>query len=153
VTTPSLPDSHRDLLEGPHFGVLSTVRPDGSPQGSVMWFAWDGELLRFTHKTNRQKYRNVQHEPRVSLSVMDPEKPYRFLEVRGRVESITPDPTGAFYAELQGRYGVSSPLYDAAARVIVAVRPTHFVTVDNGMTPREQETMRAFLARGSDDPA
>jgi PPOX class probable F420-dependent enzyme len=71
----AVPESHQDLLERPLFGHLCTIRPDGAPQSSVMWFDWDGELLRFTHRKDRQKYRNVQHDPRVSMSVHDPGKP------------------------------------------------------------------------------
>lgn len=147
TTPPAVPDSHRDLLEAPHFGHLGTIRPDGSPQSSVMWFGWDGSQLRFTHKTNRQKYRNLVHEPRVSFSVHDPEQPYRYLEVRGVVDSIRPDDDGAFFVELQGRYGVSFPAYeeDVRARVVVAVRPTRFIPVDNGMTPRELRELTALL--------
>lgn len=145
--SPAVPDSHRDLLEAPLFGHLCTIRPDGAPQSSVMWFNWDGSLLRFSHRTNRQKYQNLQREPRVSLSVQDPSQPYRFLEIRGVVESITPDDGAAFFVELQGRYGVSFPPYDddVQARIIVAVRPTRFVPVDSGMTPGEVQDLIALL--------
>jgi PPOX class probable F420-dependent enzyme len=133
----TLPASHADLLQQPAFAHLATVRPDGSPQSSVMWFDWDGKRARFTHTTARQKFRNLTHEPRVSFSVTDPANPYRFVEVRGVVESIDPDPDGAFYRELGVRYGLNQPVLDADVRVIVTVRPTFFVAVDGGMTPRE----------------
>ena len=57
-----------------------------------MWFDWDGELLRFTHTTKRQKYRNIAAHPKVAMSIVDPDNPYRYLEVRGDVEQIVPDP-------------------------------------------------------------
>ena len=135
----TVPASHRYLLEEPNFAHLATVRPDGAPQSSVMWFVWDGDRARFTHTTNRQKFRNFAHEPRVSFSVADRENPYRFLEVRGEVESIEPDGDGAaFYRSLQARYGMSYPVTDADVRVIVTVRPTAFVAVDGGRTESEQ---------------
>ena len=85
-----LPESHADLLERPLFAHLATIRPDGSPQSSVMWFSWDGQLARFSHTSNRQKYRNLLADGRVSFHVQDPDNAYRTLEVRGQVVSMAP---------------------------------------------------------------
>jgi PPOX class probable F420-dependent enzyme len=79
----AVPAGYDDLLERPLYGHLATTRPDGSVQVSPMWFDWDGELLRFAHTTKRQKYRNVQRNPRVAMSISDPDNPYRYLELRG----------------------------------------------------------------------
>jgi len=126
-------ESHADLLDQPTFAHLATVRPDGSPQSSVMWFAWDGERIRMTHTKTRQKFRNLANEPRVALSIADPADQYRFLEVRGVVESIVDDDAEAsFYQALQKRYGQSYPVTDAAVRVIMTIRPEKFVAVENG---------------------
>lgn len=123
-----IPDGYEELLNQPNFGHLATVKPDGSPSVTPMWFDWDGELLRFTHTTRRTKLRNIEKNPRVALSVLDPERPYRYLQVQGTVESITPDPTGAFYVQLAKRYGRPDPAPppDAADRVVIAVRPTAY---------------------------
>lgn len=51
----TLPASHKDLLDRALFAHLATVRPDGGPQSSAMWFAWDGERVRFSHTSTRQK--------------------------------------------------------------------------------------------------
>ena len=99
-----IPDGYENLLDRPLYGHLATIRPDGTPQVNVMWFDWDGELLRFTHSSKRQKYRNVTAHPEVAMSIADPDNPYKFLEVRGVVEEIVPDPTGAFYLQLNDRY-------------------------------------------------
>jgi len=124
-----LPSSHADLLERPLFAHLATVAPDGSPHSSVMWFEWDGEVLRFTHTSTRQKFKNLQHEPRVAISIHDPEDPYRSLEVRGTVEStVQDDEVASFYKSLQARYGQDYEITDAAKRVILTVRPRTFVT-------------------------
>ena len=77
-----IPEGYETLLERPLYGHLATTRPDGSPQVNPMWFDWDGELLRFTHTTKRQKYRNVTANPNVAMSISDPDNPYRYLEVR-----------------------------------------------------------------------
>jgi len=125
----SLPESHADLLARPLFAHLATVAPDGAPHSSVMWFVYDGEVVRFTHTSTRQKYRNIQHEPRVAFSIHDPENGYRSLEVRGTVESVEQDDAEAsFYRSLQERYGSVYPIHDADVRVIITVRPTSFVT-------------------------
>ena len=127
MSTPA-PASHLDLLERPTFAHLATVRPDGAPQTQVMWFAWEGERIRMTHTKTRQKYRNFQREPRVALSIADPENPYRFLEVRGTVEKIDDDDAQAsFYLSLQERYGQSYPVPDADVRVILTIRPEKFI--------------------------
>lgn len=153
-TAAPVPESHRSLLEAPLFGHLATVRPDGAPQSSVMWFSWDGALLRFTHRTDRQKFRNLAHESRVSFSVQDPAQPYRFLEVRGLVDSIERDEGAMFFVELQRRYGVTFPSYDAdaTARVVIAVRPTRIIPVDSGMTPKELADLTALLESLPPDP-
>ena len=120
-----IPDGVRDLLERPIYANLATVRPDGAPQANPMWFVWDGEFVWFTHTNYRQKYKNVAHEPRVSISIYDPEQPYRYVEVRGVVDHIDPDPEGKMYQRLSERYG-GKPVTpkDAADRVAIAVKPT-----------------------------
>jgi PPOX class probable F420-dependent enzyme len=121
-----IPEEFVDLLERPLYVTLATVRPDGAPQSNPMWCRWDGEFLYFTNTTTRQKYKNVRAEPRVAVSVFDPERPFRYLEVRGVVERIEEDPTGAMYLALAERYGISmqGPPRDAANRVVYVVRPT-----------------------------
>lgn len=121
-----IPASHQDLLERPLFVHLATIRPDGAPHVNPMWATWDGEFLHFTTSTRRAKHRELVADPHVAVSVNDPEQPYRYLEVRGVVERIEPDPTGAFFFELAARYGLEiDELGDAPFRVRVVVRPTH----------------------------
>jgi PPOX class probable F420-dependent enzyme len=121
-----IPESHADLLDRPLIAHLGTTRPDNTPQVNPMWFGWDGELIRFTNTTTRQKFRNVESNPHVSISIVDPEQPYRYLEVRGTVVRIEPDPEGRFFLELAGRYnsGMTEPPPDAPNRVILVVEPT-----------------------------
>jgi len=126
-TVPVIPASHEDLLERPLYGHLGTIRQDGAPQVNPMWYLWDGELLWFTNTTTRRKYHNVTKEPRISMSINDPEQPYRYLEVRGVVERIDPDPDGKFFAVLAERYGMEmdGPVGDRQYRVAIVVRPEH----------------------------
>jgi PPOX class probable F420-dependent enzyme len=100
-----IPADYLPLLVEPNYGHLGTIRPDDTVQVNPMWFQFDGEVLRFTHTTKRAKFRNLQHNPSMSLSVIDPANPFRYLEVRGRLVDVVPDPTGAFYIVLGKRYG------------------------------------------------
>lgn len=124
---PVIPDDLRDLLVNPNYGALGTVRPDGTVQVNPMWFEFDGEHIRFTHTRTRQKFRNLQANPSMSLMVLDPANPYRYIEVRGRLVAAEPDPTGAFYVRLGQRYGnpgqVAPP--DSADRVILSMSIEH----------------------------
>src|SRR5690606_15895140 len=99
------------------------LRPDGAIQLNDMWFAFDGEYLRFTHTTTRRKFRNLQLNPAMTLSVTDPHDSYRFIELRGRLAEVIPDPTGSYYVELDKRYGspLPHPPQDAPDRVILVM--------------------------------
>jgi PPOX class probable F420-dependent enzyme len=133
MATETLPESHADLLEAANFAHLATVRPDGTPQSSVMWFDWDGSVLRMTHTKTRQKFKNLQEQPHVAISIADPKNGYRFIEVRGIVEKIEDDDDKAsFYKGLQKRYGMDYPVTDAPVRVIMTIKPESFVAVDGG---------------------
>src|SRR3954465_5163818 len=118
-----IPADLAPLLERPLFAALGTVRPDDTVQVNPMWFLYDGEHVRFTHTTKRAKFRNLQHNPSMSLSVIDPANPFRYLEVRGRLIAVEPDPTGAFYVVLGKRYGNpgQTPPPDSADRVVLVM--------------------------------
>jgi PPOX class probable F420-dependent enzyme len=124
-----IPASLADLLERPLYAHLATVRPDGTPQVNPTWFRFDGEYLWLTTTTRRQKYRNWQVQPAAALSITDPDRPSRYLEIRGWVERIVPDPGGAEFVHLAERYGMpQGPPPDGADRVAVAIRPQHTTT-------------------------
>ena len=57
-----------------------------------MWFDWDGEHVKFSQTKASQRYRNMNREPQIALSLVDPENPYRYLEIRGEVTRIDEDP-------------------------------------------------------------
>lgn len=118
-----IPAEYRHLLELPLYGHLGTIRPDDTVQVTPMWFEFDGQHLRFTHTTKRQKYRNLQHNPSMALSIVDPDDVFRYLEVAGSLVEVVPDPEGAFYVRLQNRYGNPSdvPPRDKADRVILVM--------------------------------
>ena len=85
----SFPENYRDLFQKKAFGAFTTLMPDGSPQTTPVWIDYrDGEIW-VNSAVGRQKDRNVRRDPRVAIAVMDPENPYRYVEVRGRVREIT----------------------------------------------------------------
>jgi PPOX class probable F420-dependent enzyme len=118
-----VPARYRRLLEEPLYGHLGTIRPDDTVQVTPMWFEFDGEHIRFTHTDKRQKYRNLQHNPSMALSIIDPDNPFHYLEVAGRLTEVVPDPEGAFYVRLQNRYGNPSQdaPHDKADRVVLVM--------------------------------
>ena len=126
----TIPASHADLLERPLYCHLATVSPGGRPQSNPMWFVWDGTHLRFTHTDTRRKYQQLQANPHLAISVIDPDNFARYIEVRATVEAIEPDPTGAQYAALSTRYGRDGKApADAATRVVSIARPDHVTTM------------------------
>lgn len=106
-TTIQLSDHFARILSAPVFGHLGTVRPDGSVQVNPMWFEFDGDagVIRFTHTTKRAKFRNLQANPLMTLEAIDPANDFKYVEVRGRLTDVIPDPEGAFYVHLGRRYG------------------------------------------------
>jgi hypothetical protein len=70
---------------------------------------------------------------------------HKFLEVRGRVESMDADTNAAFYCSLQGRYGFDAPVFDADVRVVIVVVPTNFVAVEGSLTPSETVAFTELL--------
>ena len=87
--TVTVPASHLDLLTRPVCGVLTTMGGDGQPQSSLVWADWDGACARVNTTLERQKGRNLAANPKVSLLVVDPDNPARYLQVRGDAELVT----------------------------------------------------------------
>lgn len=80
-----IPDSHVDLFKKKAFAHLATLMADGNPQVTPVWVDYDGRNVVINTAEGRQKDKNMQRDGRVALSITDPENPYRYLEVRGRV--------------------------------------------------------------------
>ena len=129
VDSAAPPASHLDLLERPLFTHFATVASDGSPRVNPMWFLWDAEagVLKLTHTSVRHNFRNLKRQPHVAFSIIDPDDPYRYIQIRGVLEGVEDDPSGAFYQRLQQRYrGYTSEVKDRDVRVVLTIRPTAF---------------------------
>lgn len=122
----TIPDSHRDLLSAP-VAVLGTIGASGRPQLSGVWFLADGDTVRFSLNTARQKVKNLQANPRCSVLIFDEKSPYRYVELRGDAE-ITPDPDYEFADQVGAKYG-GADIRDnpGESRVVITVHPTRVV--------------------------
>ncbi|QIN82567.1 TIGR03618 family F420-dependent PPOX class oxidoreductase [Rubrobacter tropicus] len=123
-----IPEGYRDLLESTALVHVATLGPNGEPQNNPVWFGWDGENIQFSQTKTRQKYRNLGREPRLALSIVDPENPYRYLEIRGEVDRIEEDPDNDFINAMAKKY-MGRDVYPfhqpGDERVVVHVRPRH----------------------------
>jgi PPOX class probable F420-dependent enzyme len=85
----SIPESFTDLFNKRVFGFLTTLMPDGSPQTQPVWVDYENGKVLLTSALGRQKDKNVRRDPRVAITLMDPDNPYRYLEIRGKVTEVT----------------------------------------------------------------
>jgi PPOX class probable F420-dependent enzyme len=76
-------ETEREFLENPFVGVVTTLQHDGSPQSTVVWVDVDDEGISINTAYGRVKPRNLEHDPRLSLVVVDPNDPYRWFKVLG----------------------------------------------------------------------
>ena len=125
---PDIPDGYAHLLDQPVYGHLRHGETRRQPAGEPDVVRMGRRAVAVHAHQKRQKYRNIEANPYVSMSIIDPENPYRYLEIRGVVDEIVPDPTGVFYLELNDRYSgpLTEPPPDKADRVILVVRPTGY---------------------------
>jgi len=84
-----IPEKYKDLFQKKAFGHLATLMPDGSPQVTPVWIDYDGTHIIVNSARGRQKDKNMKRSPDVSISIQDPDNPYRYLEIRGKVSEIT----------------------------------------------------------------
>jgi PPOX class probable F420-dependent enzyme len=85
----AIPERFLDLFNKKAFASLATLMPDGTPQVTPVWCDYDGKHVIINSAKGRQKDRNLRREPHVSLAIIDPENPYRYVELRGHVSEIT----------------------------------------------------------------
>jgi PPOX class probable F420-dependent enzyme len=85
----TIPQSYRDLFDKKSFAHIATVGPDGTPQVTPVWIDYDGTHIRFNTARGRVKTKNLERNPTVAMSVQDPENPYRYVQVKGRVTEMT----------------------------------------------------------------
>src|SRR6516162_5576951 len=86
----AIPSEYLDLVQQKKaFADLATLMPDGTPQVTPVWFDYNGSVFRVNSAKGRTKSRNMKEGAAVALSIMDPDNPYRYLQVRGKVTRVT----------------------------------------------------------------
>jgi PPOX class probable F420-dependent enzyme len=86
---PAIPETFKDLFQKKAFASLATVNVDGTPQVTPVWVDYDGTHIRFNTAKGRVKERNLRRNPAVAVAVIDPDNPYRYLQVKGRIAEAT----------------------------------------------------------------
>ena len=114
------------FLAGRHHAVLGINRKHASPHLTPVWYLWNGRTFEISTTRPTQKVVSLQRDPRVSISITDPDQPYIYAEFRGVVERIEEDPTGAFYNTLSDHYK-SPSRYRGDPRVILYIKIQHVV--------------------------
>jgi PPOX class probable F420-dependent enzyme len=110
----TVPESHSDLLldEKRALAILATIMDDGSPQATPIWFDIEGDTLCFNTARGRVKDRNISARPRVAVVIVDPDDPYRYLQLRGSVESSSTEGAREHIDRLAQKY-LGTPSYDS----------------------------------------
>jgi len=83
---PELTEKQKEFLQNPYVGVLTTLRADGSAHSTVVWVTAENGYLGFNTARGRLKDKNLQDDPRVTLTVLDPTDPYRWVSITGRAD-------------------------------------------------------------------
>jgi PPOX class probable F420-dependent enzyme len=81
----ALPDELKSVIDGRNFAHLTTLDPDGAPQASAMWIMRDGDQIVFNTAEGRRKWRNMNNDPRVAISISPADKSYENWSIQGRV--------------------------------------------------------------------
>ncbi len=101
----AIPDNFRDLLEQKKaFANVATVKTDGSPQVTPVWFDYSGGHIRVNTAKGRVKARTMKPGAKVALAIMDPDDAYRYIQVRGHVARVTEDGADAHIDSLAKKY-------------------------------------------------
>ena len=128
----TIPETYRDLLTKKSFAHVATIGRDGSPQVTPVWVDYDGTHVRFNTAKGRLKDKNLRRNPSVALAISDPDNPYRYLQVRGRVTEVTESGADAHIDSLAKKYlGKDKYPYrqPGEVRVIYKVAPDRVQTM------------------------
>ena len=121
-----IPADAQYLFEGVHFAHVATINHDGSPQVTPVWIDHEGDTVLMNTARDRVKDRNLRRDPRVSISIIDAEKPYQPLTIRGRAIELTEDGADEHIDKLAKRY-LDEDVYpfrgEGEVRVLVRIEP------------------------------
>jgi PPOX class probable F420-dependent enzyme len=130
---PELHPATVELAQGRNYGAITTVLSSGRLQTHPIWVGTDGERLVVNTEIHRQKYKNVERDPKVTLTIRDEENPYRYAEVRGEVvEKVTGQEARDHIDELSQKYHGEDYPPDSieSERVMLWIVPSRQTLVD-----------------------
>ena len=122
----TIPETYRDLFNKRAFASLATVMPNGDIQVTPVWVDADNGNVIFNSARGRVKDKNVRRDPRVTLTLIDPDNPYRYMEIRGRVFDFTEQGADKHIDKMAKKYlGVDKYPYakPGEVRVLYRVKP------------------------------
>jgi PPOX class probable F420-dependent enzyme len=120
-TLDDIPESHRDLLHSPLTATFTTIDSKGRPQSTAVWYLLDDDgQLKGSITSDRQKYKNLSANPNCDLFIIDPQNPYRTLEIRAQAE-LQADPEKAMLPKFAKAYKVDEAMLAAAGEDRYAV--------------------------------
>lgn len=121
-----IPDKYKDLFTKPVVGVLATLMTDGQPTVNPVWIDLQDGFVVVNSARGRLKDRNMRRDPRVAVTLVDPDNPYRYIEIRGRVAEITQEGADRHIDRMakkylgKDKYPFSQP---GEVRVLYRIRP------------------------------
>lgn len=122
--TAALSDEQRRFLENPYVGVVTTIRPDGSPHSTVVWVDVDEQGVSFNTEEGRAKPRYLEQNPHVALLVIDPSDAYKWVAISGRAELTTDGARGQIDRLAKKYIGKDEyPWHTENERITVRIRP------------------------------
>ncbi len=129
----ALPDTVKEFLQKPNLAVLATIGPGGRPHATPVWFLLEDDDILINTSKGRVKLRNMQDDPRVALTIVDREDPYRYVQIRGKVVRFDRERGARDIDRLSMRYrgrAYNYPATDAPAnRITILIRPERFNTM------------------------
>jgi PPOX class probable F420-dependent enzyme len=123
------PQEYLDLFKAEAKAILflATSMPDGSPQVTPVWFDNDGEHILINTNEGRVKDKNMKARAKVAMVIQDPNTPYRYLQIRGKVVEITREGADEHINKLSLRYHNKPWKYcEGQKRIIYKIKPDHF---------------------------
>lgn len=130
LTMVSIPESHQDLFVRPVVVGLATVQPDGQPQVTPIWADLEDGKIRINTAAGRQKWKNLIERPMATVMALDPDDPYRWIEVRGKVVSNSEEGGDDVINQLSHKYTGQDyqGFVEGQVRVTFLIEPTRVVT-------------------------
>ena len=123
----TIPSEFHDLFQKKAFASLATVMPDGTPQVTPVWVDYEGGRVIVNSARGRRKDKNMKVGASVALAIMDPDNPYRHLQVRGHVSEVTEQGADAHIDSMAKKY-LGKDKYPfrqpGEVRVIYKITPT-----------------------------